>query len=727
MAENVNNTIKTTVELDINQAQQEIVKLNSIASDGTKELSERLEAKNKQIEIQNSLNKKNIADLEKQVKGLKGVEGSEKKYEQAVKKLNKAKLNEVKVTERNAKQQRKLADSYKESRSAIGTLNKATGGFVDKLKLLAANPVILVMTALTATLALLKKAFTSSEKGQDTFAKGMAILDSVVGNLMDVVAGFAETLVDLFTNPVESIKGFASAFKENITNRISSSIELFGFLGSAIKKVFSGDFSGALEDAKSAGSSYIDTLTGVKDTINKTKDAVKGFTEAVIADGIVAGQIADQRANADRIERDLIVERAKANRDRAAALEKSVDKEKFTIKERIEFLKEAGRIEQEITDKEIIAAKVRLKAKISENALSNSNKEDLEEEARLKARIVELEFARLTKQKEVTGQIQAFSMEEISALKAVEAFKKGLIDTEDQTKLQKIEQEKTDREKALEDLKISEEAKSELLLDIDKRFREDKRKLKEEEDLIDAEIQLESDEFDLQRKREFGTATLGDELLFLEKQREQDLSNKELTEKERDLINKKYNAKAKDLADLAEQQAKDKDIAILESALGAAAQAFGDSKALSVAGALINTYKGISEVWGAKSETGLVGAGLAQKVATTAIVAAQGFGTVKKIMSTNAPGVSSRGGGGGGGSISSVAMPTIPTATSSEVSDLSASNAARSGIDSSIGNQATQTASANVQAGNSGNVIFSESSYKSFQDQVTFKEDKSTL
>ena len=78
MAENVNNTIKTTVELDVNQAQQEIVKLNSIASDGTKELSERLEAKNKQIEIQNSLNKKNIADLEKQVKGLEGVVGSEK-------------------------------------------------------------------------------------------------------------------------------------------------------------------------------------------------------------------------------------------------------------------------------------------------------------------------------------------------------------------------------------------------------------------------------------------------------------------------------------------------------------------------------------------------------------------------------------------------------------------------------------------------------------------------
>ena len=38
-------------------------------------------------------------------------------------------------------------------------------------------------------------------------------------------------------------------------------------------------------------------------------------------------------------------------------------------------------------------------------------------------------------------------------------------------------------------------------------------------------------------------------------------------------------------------------MAILESSLGAMGELFGASKELSIAGALINTYKGISEVW----------------------------------------------------------------------------------------------------------------------------------
>jgi len=74
-----------------------------------------------------------------------------------------------------------------------------------------------------------------------------------------------------------------------------------------------------------------------------------------------------------------------------------------------------------------------------------------------------------------------------------------------------------------------------------------------------------------------------------------------------------------------------------------------------------------------------------------------------------------------------MAAPSIPTATTTDVSDLSASNAARSGVDTSIGNRATQTASANVQAGSNGNVIFSESSYNSFRSQVEFKEDKAGI
>ena len=76
-----NNAIKTKVTLDATQAQQEIVKLNAVAADSTKTLEERIAAKNKQTELQENLNKKTIAALEKEKKALTGVVGKEKELE----------------------------------------------------------------------------------------------------------------------------------------------------------------------------------------------------------------------------------------------------------------------------------------------------------------------------------------------------------------------------------------------------------------------------------------------------------------------------------------------------------------------------------------------------------------------------------------------------------------------------------------------------------------------
>ena len=49
----------------------------------------------------------------------------------------------------------------------------------------------------------------------------------------------------------------------------------------AIKKVFSGDFKGALEDVKSAGKESIDVLTGVNNTVDKATDFVSDAADAV--------------------------------------------------------------------------------------------------------------------------------------------------------------------------------------------------------------------------------------------------------------------------------------------------------------------------------------------------------------------------------------------------------------------------------------------------------------
>lgn len=80
-------------------------------------------------------------------------------------------------------------------------------------------------------------------------------------------------------------------------------------------------------------------------------------------------------------------------------------------------------------------------------------------------------------------------------------------------------------------------------------------------------------------------------------------------------------------------------------------------KTMAVAAATINTFKGVSEVWGAKSMGNPV-VDMAVKIASTALVVASGIANVKKILSVKVP---NSGGGGGAPSISGVSAPTVPS------------------------------------------------------------------
>jgi hypothetical protein len=423
------------------------------------------------------MGKKIVVDLEvKSNKGIKEVE-----------KLNK----ELKNTSKEVKETNKSLEG------ATSTLDGFSGGAVSKIKNFGKSikglttgfkslRVAIIGTgigALVIGLVALRTAFTSSEEGQNKFAKLMGIIGSVTGNLVDILANLGEGIINAFTNPKQALIDFKNLIVENITNRFNAIIDTLGFLGSAFKKVFSGDFKGALEDAKKAGSSYVDSLTGVKNSIDKVTEATKGFVKELKEEAKIAGQIADQRAKADKLERNLIIERAKANRDRAELLDKAANKEKFTAQERIKFLEEAGKIEEEITKKEIESAKLRFEAKVAENALSKSTKQDLDDEANLKAKLIDLETARLTKQKLVTSQIVAAKREEVARLKAID----------DEEKTRKSEEKKTQDEKDLEAKKVLEEKETERL-----------KKIKEN---ADEEIAIE--ESIAQRKREINMQYIG--------------------------------------------------------------------------------------------------------------------------------------------------------------------------------------------------------------------------
>tara|TARA_R110002012_G_scaffold306649_2_gene511524 strand:+ start:19532 stop:21346 length:1815 start_codon:yes stop_codon:yes gene_type:complete len=277
-----------------------------------------------------------------------------------------------------------------------------------------------VLGVLVLTVSSLTAAFTSSEEGQNMFAKAMATLNTVVAVFTDRLAALGRGLISLFTDPMTALENFGNSFKSFIMDKIDLAIESVGFMGTAIKKLFSGDFKGALSDA---GKGVTGLLRATNPLVMATEALVtstKNLVTEMKEEAKIAGQIADQRAKADKLDRQILVDRAKANRDRADLLEKAVDKEKFTTSERIEFLKEAGALEDEITAKEIQAAQLRLDAKIAENALGDSTKEDLEEEANLRANLINLETAKLTKAKEVTSQIIALNAEEAAAKKAID-------------------------------------------------------------------------------------------------------------------------------------------------------------------------------------------------------------------------------------------------------------------------------------------------------------------
>ena len=294
---------------------------------------------------------------------------------QQVNELNKSISNtnkEVSTVGDSSKQLTSSLDSV--SGGAVSAFKNLKSGLTTAVSGFNSLKVAIIGTgigALIIAILAVKQAFTSSEEGQNKFAKIMGVIGSVVGNLSDILSDLGMKIISAFENPKQALIDFKNLIKENIQNRFQAIIDTLGFLGSAFKKVFSGDFSGALEDAKKAGSSYIDVLTGVKDTLGKVSKATSDFANELKKEAKIAGQIADQRAKADKVERALIVERAKANRDRAELLDKAAQKEKFNASERIGFLEEAARIDEEITNKEINAAKLRLQAKQAENALAN--------------------------------------------------------------------------------------------------------------------------------------------------------------------------------------------------------------------------------------------------------------------------------------------------------------------------------------------------------------------
>jgi hypothetical protein len=420
-----------------------------------------------------------LLDLEKQQKAVDPKDLNRiKDYNEAIDKTKqrikeeKSDLKQLNLERTKAK--KKVTELKKEKgdlNKATGLLDRATGGLISSynnmteavggaIRSLGKFKVALIATGIGAFIVLLGSlyaAFTRSEEGQNKFTKLMMQIGNVVNNVMDIIADLGSSVINL---------------------------------GKGLFKLATGDLKGASK-------AFTDMAT---DVVSATT-AVKNFGETVKEESKIINDIANARAKADKIERKLLIDRAKATRDVNELREKAARREDFTAEQRIEFLKEAGRIEKDITDKQQQAAQLRLDAKIQENALGKTTKEDLDEVAKLEADLINIRAKSLRRQKAISAEIttnireqlkeqreqvkdfvylpgvgfvKKSELEEIkqnseSVLSVLEEFKKRREDDEAETELQRLQLEEQRTLDELDRLNATEEQKMQI-----KKFYSDK-------------------------------------------------------------------------------------------------------------------------------------------------------------------------------------------------------------------------------------------------------------
>ena len=611
----------------------------------------------------------------------------EVKSDKGVKDVEKLNKEVAKTGKEVTKTKEKTKEANKETTAlgsgAMASFNKFKGAVLGVVKGFKSLKFAIIATGLGALLIgilAIKTAFTNSEEGQNKFAKLMGVIGSITGNLIDVLADLGMGIIAVFENPKKAILDFKDLLISQVTNRIDSVIETVGFLGSAMKKVFSGDFGGAIEDAKKAGSSYIDTLTGVKNTIDKVSGSVKGMASEMTKEAKIASNISDQRAKADKIERDLVVGRAKADRDIAELRFKSEQRDKFTAKERVAFLQKASAISEDISLKEISANKLRLDAQIAENKLSGSTKEDLNAVAVLKAKSIQLDTAKLNLQKRLQTSLTTFQNEEKSGFKKISDAKQKAIDAnkklDNKTKEDKIKRE----QKALDDVNA--------LIEADKIKKEDAESVSlEEKAILDGEravAKLEALQIGLDAEGEAHKA-----LAILISDTEILYSNKTAEAKAKDAA--KALKLKKDQANTeanTEKKLADTKLAVMNQSANAVIEIVGREsavgKAVAVAQAIWNTKNAITKT--------LASVPAPFNIPSAIAVGAFGLAQVKGILSTPNP--------SGGGGVSTPSSPSTPAAAPSLPPSFNVVGASETNqLATSIGSQSQEPTRAYVVSG----------------------------
>jgi hypothetical protein len=328
---------------------------------------------------------------------------------------------------------------------------------------------------LLAAMDILKELFDNNQKTVDFFNTTFNTLQVAFSDFSKFISanigGIADFFQTIFENPVESIKALGEGIKNNIIERFQSMLEVLGFVGEAMKKFFTGDFKGALDSVKAAGTEMVDVLTGVDDSAKKIAEGTTKAAKAIsnyVVETVKQGQAMTETNKQAEIAEVLAQGLIEKYDLQAEKLRQVRDDERFTIEERIKANNDLKEVLEEQENAMLENAQRILDAKARQLTLDENN--------------IEFQKEYLAAQNELIGvqaQVAGFRSEQLmnemalqrelldlemsrkeNALEVSDIYRETLLEVETNLFKQLELEEKFNRERYEQELKLFTEKKS---------------------------------------------------------------------------------------------------------------------------------------------------------------------------------------------------------------------------------------------------------------------------
>ena len=241
----------------------------------------------------------------------------------------------------------------------------------------------------------------------------MAAINAIVNQVLDVFASLGQTIIDAVTNPMAAIEK----------------------LGKGIAKFISNPFK------------------FTKEVIDDAKSSVIGFIAETTKEVLAMDKVTKARQKAHHIERDLMTERAEANREISDIRLQAEDRENKSATERIALLRKAQQLEEDITAKEIVAKQLLIDAQELEMEQGKNTIQAKDKLAKLQAELINLDTKKLRSQRLLQTQITTAVREEQAIKDKAAAEAQKVIDDNKAKADKKIEDDKAAELKRLEGIK----------------------------------------------------------------------------------------------------------------------------------------------------------------------------------------------------------------------------------------------------------------------------------